>query len=454
MKFRIKYLAGIALIVIPGLSFAQELKLSMEDAWRMGIANNKGLAAQRVDVEQAAEQTTISRSYLLPELAISGGYSYYFDRQVIFLPGPFAGDNTRPVVDVAVGGKNTFASGITLSQPILAEASRRLVKVSGIQEEIQAERTRDFQHNLLMTISATYLRVNLLQQAIRLNEQSLERNEKSLEDSRGFYAQGKGLKMDTLRNYIQRENLQTSINYLRDQLNTTLLELRQLTGLGEDQVLMLTDSLSAEQAEEITLLSETPGNDAHLGRSDVRLGKLDLELARTRFSQTRALHLPSLNLIGAYQFQAQADDRDFASYRWPKTSYLGLQANVPVFSGRRIHAKVKYASLQKEKAALQLADISDRARIEIKGLKSSLIEVFRRYKMQAQTVDAASLNYKIVSERYANGLSSRLEVADAEIALTTSKLNQIQLLYDLKIAKLKLDNAMGVDLLANVTAQD
>ena len=50
----------------------------------------------------------------------------------------------------------------------------------------------------------------------------------------------------------------------------------------------------------------------------------------------------------------------------------------------------------------------------------------------------------IVNDRYKNGLSSRLELSDAELALTEAKMNQLTLIFNLKIAKLHLDKALGI----------
>ena len=64
--------------------------------------------------------------------------------------------------------------------------------------------------------------------------------------------------------------------------------------------------------------------------------------------------------------------------------------------------------------------------------------------MQGRTVQAAHMNFKILDDRYKNGLSSRLELSDAELALTEAKMNQLQLTFNLKIAKLQLDKALGI----------
>jgi outer membrane protein TolC len=179
-------------------------------------------------------------------------------------------------------------------------------------------------------------------------------------------------------------------------------------------------------------------------RPDLQQKQLNIELSRNLLSQNRAMRLPTISLVGAYQIQAQADNIKFESYRWPKTSFVGLQANIPLFSGNRINSKIRQSTIQLEKSELEYADAKDKTETEIATLENNLKEVFQRLTTQQKTVEAAQMNFNIVNDRYQNGLSSRLELSDAELALTEAKMNQLYSIYNVKIAKLQLDKALGV----------
>jgi outer membrane protein TolC len=84
--------------------------------------------------------------------------------------------------------------------------------------------------------------------------------------------------------------------------------------------------------------------------------KLNVELRKNLLSQSKAQRLPTRSVIRMYQIQAQADNRTFDSYRWPKTSLLGLQANVPIFTGNRINSRVRQSNIQLQTSVLRLED--------------------------------------------------------------------------------------------------
>lgn len=443
MKNISNWFISVALFTTINLQ-GQERKLTLDEALTIARENNKTLKVETLEAKSAHEETNVSKAALLPTISASGGYSYYFHRQVIFMPGSFTGNETEPVVDVAVGGKNVFNTYISLHQPIVSEAARRQVKVSQISESIDKLDVNEHRANLMVDVTSSYYKVLLIQESIELNKQSLERNLRSLDDSRMLLLQGKSLKIDTLRNFIIAENLRTNIGFLENERNVLLLHLQQLLGIGQDERLLLTDSLKHDTEVRYFGAVEALYADAIQNRPDIQIKKLNIELGRNKLNQSRAQRLPTLSLVAAYQIQAQADDRNIESYRWPKTSFVGLQANVPIFSGNSINSRVRQSNIQLESSMLSLEDATEKATTEIASLQSNLKERFQRLSVQERTVQAAEMNFRIVNDRYKNGLSSRLELSDAELALTEAKMNRLNLIFSVKIAKLQLDKALGI----------
>ena len=421
----------------------QEKALSLQEALVLARENNKGLKGKMLESESAKIQTQVANAAMLPTVNAFGNYSYYFDRQVIFMPGTLVGNEGEPVVDVAVGGKNAFNTYLSLNQPLVSETARRQIKSARLQEEVELLNVKDHYGDLTMKVTIAYYQALFIQESVRLNKQSLERNLRSLDDSRSLLLQGKSLKIDTLRNYIVVENTKTTVTHLQNQHRVILLQLRQLLGIPDDTSLVLTDSLRHDADERFFAAVRTSHNEAVQNRPDIQLHKMRLKLAESNLSQNRAERLPTLSLVAAYQIQAQSDDRQFDDYRWPKTSFVGLQANIPLFSGNRNNARIRQANVLIQKNQIELEDATEKAKTEIETLEINLKELVAKMSIHERTVQAAEINYRIVSDRYKNGLSSRLELADAELSLTEARLNQLHNVFHVKVAKLQLDKAIG-----------
>jgi outer membrane protein TolC len=50
----------------------------------------------------------------------------------------------------------------------------------------------------------------------------------------------------------------------------------------------------------------------------------------------------------------------------------------------------------------------------------------------------------MMNDRYKNGLGSRLELTDAELALTQAKINYLQAVYNIRVLHIELQRSLGV----------
>lgn len=422
---------------------AQERTLSLAEALAMAANGNKELQVQTLEEIRYQEITREVQGRLLPSISANAAYSRYFDRQVIFLPGSFAGTD-KAVQDIAVGGKNVFNGFLSLNQPLFLENARRQKQAAVINEKIQKEKTTDLQSQLAFQISASYFNLLLMNNQLSLQQQSLSRNSRALEDTRALFAQGRSLKVDTLRSYIAVENLKSSISYLRNNIEVNGIQLKRLIGLNEAAEIKPTDSLNVEsdQAEFYTL--DQALKTAELNHHDLKLQRLSIEQGEKQLSVSKAERLPQASIVGQYQLQAQADNLRLGSYTWPRTSFLGLQLSVPIFNGNRTNAQINQARIKLRQEKIRLDDLQEETNAELAAIISRWKEANTQLSVQKRTVEAAELSYVMMNDRYRNGLSSRLELTDAELALTQGKINYLQAVYNLKVLHVELQRSLGL----------
>jgi len=422
---------------------AQPRNLSLDEALSLALANNKQLQAEILQAESAHEEVLQAKANLRPVVAAHGSYAYYFNRQVIFMPGSFTGNAAEPVVDVAVGGKNVFNTYLSFQQALLSPASKANVKSTLIEASLRKLHVKEHRTNLIMDVTATYYQVVLLNESIAVNQESLQRNERSLRDSRLLLLQGKSLKVDTLRNFVMVENLKTTLSQLENQKKVAMLQLCRSLGLDGSSDIILRDSLHYAWEELDALAIENADDTLLDNRTDIQMQMMNVELSKSRLRQAKAQRLPVLSLAAMYQLQAQADNRDIQSYRWPRTSFVGLQVQVPLFAGGRETSLVRQSDIVRQRSELLLEDAIHNANTELATALNNLRELLERLSVYERTILAAETNFKIINDRYANGLSSRLELSDAELALTEANLNRLYLIFNVKMARLHVSKALG-----------
>lgn len=424
--------------------YAQKRSLSLSEALKLATKGNKELQIQILEELRYKEITKETKGRMLPNISANAAYSHYFDRQVIFLPGSFAG-TTKPVQEIAVGGLNTFNSFLSLNQPVLMQGIRRQKKVSETDEKIQKENTNDLQSQLALQISSRYLNMVLMNSQLDLQEQSLTRNIRALEDTRSLFAQGRGQKVDTLRSYIAVENLKSSISYLKNNIEVAGIQLKRLIGLNDSELIEPTDSLDISVDQLVfDKLSDSLIRTAESNRHDIKLQRLSTEQQQNRLNVIKAEYLPQLSVVGQYQLQAQADDLKLGNYNWPRTSFLGMQLTIPIFNGNMTSARINQAKINIQQETIRQADLKDEINAELASIISRWKEANAQLQIQKITVGAADLSYAMMNDRYKNGLASRLELTDAELALTQSRLNYLQAVYNLKMLYVELQRSLGL----------
>ncbi|HFK5564812.1 TPA: TolC family protein [Elizabethkingia anophelis] len=425
--------------------FAQKKELSIQEALTMARQGNKTLQIQILEEKRATEQIRESKGRLLPDISAGVAYSYYFDRQNIFLPGSFAGTN-KAVQEVAVGGRNAFNGFVSLYQPVMDLGLHRLTEASRINEKIQTEKTEDLKSRIALGVSTRYLGILMMRRQLTLLEQSYERNLRALKDSRALLAQGKGLKADTLRSYIAVENIRSSVSYLKNNIEVSGMELKRLIGLEDTRELELTDQLESEiKTDRTDFLNVSEALEiAEINRNDLSVQELIIAMQQQKLYTIKAELLPKIALIGQYQIQAQADNLKFNNYAWPRTSFLGLQISVPIFNGGQSKSRINQARILTQQEQVRLNDLKDEIKTTLASIISKWKEATSQLEIQVTTVQSAELNHQMTEDRFKNGLGSRLELTDAELALTQAKINYLQAVYNLRILHTELQHALGV----------
>lgn len=416
-----------------------QLSLSLQEAMKCAAKANRELQIQRLEILKAGEQLKETRSLWRPSLIGSANYSYYFDRQNIFMPGSFV-NSAKPVVDVAVGGRHAVSAVITGSQPILNNSIDDKVKISVINDELQKEKLKDVEGKLALAISQYYLAILLQQEQLKLLNQSLERNQQALKDARSFFLQGKNLKTDTLQNFIGVQNAQAGISAVNSNISVLFLHLKQLIGVNEGDMLILTDALNTPDTN--LYVSEDPLSVvAFSNRNDVKMQQLRIEQSRSEESLVKSEFKPQLWAVGQYQVQSQADNLKLTS--WPRTSFVGLSVTVPIYSGGRSRYMQQKAHYTMHQEQLALVELKSKVNTEIVALTSQLAEANKQLNIHNHSVQAAQISYTMMGDRYKHGLASRLELTDAELALTQAKMNQVQAVYNVRLIAVQLEHALG-----------
>lgn len=428
-----------ALLLPSAALLAQTRELSLQEALKLASQKNRQLKIKVLGNEKALQATKEASSYMLPTVSAGGSYTIYGERPVIYLRNEAA---SPKVDDVKFGGRFALDGNINASYALLNPVNTSNVRSAEIIEQISKQEIKITEENLALQIGQLYLRALMNKEQQMLLKHSLQRNESALNDSRSLFLQGKSLKTDTLSNYISVQNLKASLSALKNNLTVISEQLKQLSGLESDSAeLVFTDSLQLPTQD---ISNPEAGLTVALeNRSDLQIQSLFIAQSKEQLQKTKAEFKPQLTAFAQYQLQNQSDNLNFWSGGIPRTSFAGVRLNIPIYSGNRLKYKAIQSELSIRQNELALNELKTSVQTELVSLHASLRDAYDQWHIQQQNVDAAQINYNMVNDRYRYGLSNRLELTDAELALTKSRLDYLQAVYSINLLQLHLKKALG-----------
>jgi outer membrane protein TolC len=423
------------------LANAQKKQLSMKEAVLLSLANNREIKISSLDMEKSQQQIQVAKSASLPTAGLGVQLDHYFTES------PFFGfDNTGSTGDkipyARFGGRDQAAATAWISQPLYNAATKPAILNAKLQER-QSRLSKTWKEtDIAALVRQTYIRILVLHERIRLQNESLARNEKALRDARFLLAQGRALRVDTLRAYTSVKNLEPDLLKLSYAIEVGEQQLRTLTGLDSLQF-ELSDSL-VMPVSALTLSEEDAYTEARLHRADLQSLDLQQQQADQQIQIAAAAMKPSVNLNAQYMVQTQTSQFNYINAYYPSTPFVGAQLLVPVFSGYANKAKVKQARIEKDETQIRSLQAYEELRTAVKQAIANLRETASRIQTSLHVQETAKLSYEITQYRYARAVASRLELTDAELAYTTAQSNYLEAVYDYLSANIEMDRTIGV----------
>jgi outer membrane protein TolC len=436
-----KYILVVAaLFSAVSISVAQK-KLSLHDALTLAANSNPDVKTSTLDVQKAEQQRVIARSLYLPTVTAGLQAYHYFQLPAFFGFGE-NGENGK-IPYGRFGGDDQLSGAITAVQPIFNPAALPSVHQSRIVQQQTSVAAKAKTIEVLSEVKQTYLRILVLNERIRLKQESINRNQRVLQDARLLFLQGKGLRVDTLRAYTSVKNLEPDLIKLSFEAETSKLELRTLIGIDSLEEIVLIDSLTIPVASSVPseneVLEKVKNNNP-----EFQVVKLQSLVEKQQHRLASSQRLPMLSLIGQYQVQSQTNNLDYGNAYYPTSSFVGLQLGIPLFTGFSTNAKIRQAGLTKEQSEIKADYTLEKLRARVHQVIARNKETLLRLENTSMVQETAKLSYSIIQYRYKNGISPRLELTDAELALSTAQSNYLEAVYDHLTARIELRKLMGV----------
>ena len=165
------------------------------------------------------------------------------------------------------------------------------------------------------------------------------------------------------------------------------------------------------------------------------------EQAALRFSRAERDQLfPSIVTAGTVGTVPIRPDQYYLTNWW---GAIGVNINIPIFNGFRYTAQAKEASLRAQAASEQTRDLRDRIVRDVKTAWLAANTSYQKVSVTAELLQEANLGLKLAQTRYQIGLSSIVELSQAEYQQTDAAIGNANAQYQYRMALATLNYQIG-----------
>ncbi|MGA9472597.1 MAG: TolC family protein [Terriglobales bacterium] len=408
---------GFAQSTQPAQPASGPARLSVKDAESIALKNNPAISEARLNALASEQVTREVRSNLWPQT--------YADITAVDSRNNSritAGALNNPIVFTRAAG------GATLNQLITDFGhTTNLVSSARLQAKADEQSAVATKEDVLLAVDHAFYSALESHAILRVAEQTVA-SRQLLSDQVSALTRSK-LKSDLDLSFANVNLAQAKLLYL-DALNNDKAAVASLSAilgyptLEQFELINDTDSLTPPPAEIDQLIAE-----AFAKRPEILALEFASESADKLHQADRDQNLPTISALAAYGDSPVRDDRVYGPY-----AAVGVNVQIPIFNGFYFSAKSHEADLRSQAARQKLSDLRNRISRDVRTSWLTAGTAFDRVSVNEQLLAQANLALDLAQTRYKLGLSSIVELSQAQLQQTQAEIGSAQAGFEYRLA--------------------
>ena len=406
-------------ILSAGTALAAPVELTLEDSVNLALENNPQVKIAMLDemkAEASLDEAEANRGFTL-------GYVHNAGRSKM----------------EGFTAENSFSNGLTLSLPLYTGGRlENAIDAAEIALESAKLGVNDTRQQLRMDTTNSYYSILQAQNQVTIYQQTVESLEEHPRNVKAQYHVGTVAKSDVLRSEVELADAQQGLIKAENARDLSVSNFNNVVGLPLDTDVRVTEELGYEKYD-LVLADCIAYALEH--RADGKQAQLAIDAAEEYKSIAKSGYRPSITASASNGWS----DSDFPGTE-DESWQIGAKLSWNIFDMGATKAQVRQADADLLTAKELARQKLDAIQLEVRMAYLDVHEAEKRIHTSQVSVDKAEEDLKIARVRYRAGVGTNLDVMDAQVALTTAKMNYVQSLYDYNTSKAELDRAMGISI--------
>jgi outer membrane protein len=386
--------------------------LSLRDAEARALQSHPQVLAGRYLAQAGSEQTREVRSAYFP--TVYGNVT-----------GAAAQDNSR----ITAGGLNNpiildrVAAGVSFAQ-LVTDFGRTsdLVQTASLRAQALQQDAVTDRSDVLLRVDRSYFNALRAQAILKVAQETVNARQLVADQVSALAASNLKSGLDVSFARVNLSEAQLLLLQARNDSAAALAALAAALGQGDAPAYVLSEEPlpPPPPVDEAALVAQ-----ALRDRPDVSAERFASE-SSAKFAQAeRALWFPTVSAIGAAGVTPIRQDTLAAQY-----SAIGINVAVPLTNGNLFGARRAEATLRAQAESERLRDLENRVSRDVRVALLDAQTGFQRLDLTNQLLDQASQAQDLAESRYNLGLSSIVELTQAQLNKTRAEIEQASARYD------------------------
>lgn len=419
---------------------AQEIRqLTLEDAVKLALSNSDAAKISDAKVTSAEGQLNTIKNLQYPDIDISGQYRYLTGADVkLKIPlNSSNSENEGSDKPAATPEVNSIMLGqANVSMPIFSGFKlKNTIKAGENQLKAAQLNSKNEKEQIALQTIQDYLNLYKATKTIALVEENLKSAQQRVTDFSNMEENGLLARNDLLKAKLQQSNIEISLEEAKKNERILNYSLAVMLKLPENTVIESKDTNFRKPTEIIP--SETINDSIENKRNDLEALQFQKEAANDQIKVAQSSYYPTLALVGGY---VALDLNKLVTVTNAINIGVGVSYNLSnIFKTK---SDVKLAKSKAQELEYSINMTSDKIKVQVENAQQEYKLSMRKYDVYTQSQEQAIENYRIVKDKYDNGLSDTNDLLEADVQQLQSKIdlayakaNITQKYYELLTAK-------------------
>ncbi|MBS4043245.1 MAG: TolC family protein [Chitinophagaceae bacterium] len=439
LKFLVLNFSLLLLLSSPTLAQTKH-QFSLQQAVDYASKNNVQVKNALLNVQMQEQNNKIITAAAFPTIDANVGTTYFIDIPVSLIPGEVFGQPQGTYIPVQFGTKYNTTASVQLKQLLFDGQVFVGLQARDASMQFQKKAVEVTEQNIKANVQKIYYQLVVAKKQVELLDANITRLKKLQHDVNEIYKNGFAEKLDVDKLVVSLNNLQTEKQKVINNISIGYVGLKTLMGMPIADELILTDEISETEIKKDILLDSVQYSD----RKEYQYLQIAKDLNNYNIKRYQLSYLPTISFNANYSKQALRNKYTFFERGdWFTSSFVGLNINMPIFSGFSKDSKLRLARLDLQQTTNNIENLKITINAEAEQAKLKLISAIETIDIQKRNMLLAEKVYDQTKKKYEVGTGSNTEITTAETELKAAQTNYIAALYDAIITKVDYLKAVG-----------